>query len=103
MKILLELAKNDKRIKIINNDKNKGLLYSRATGILFSSGEFILNLDSNDELKGYNTLKNLYYKTKRYNLYIINFVFKDNKQNKDINHCKKINTVLKQPNYLYLF
>ena len=97
LKILLEFAKNDKRIKIINNDKNKGLLYSRAMGILSSSGEYLLNLDSDDELKGYNTLKNLYYKAKRYNLDIINFVFKDKKQNKNINNCKKINTVLQQP------
>lgn len=96
LKILLEFAKNDKRIKIINNDKNMGLLYSRAMGILSSSGEYLLNLDSDDELKGYNTLKNLYYKAKRYNLDIINFVFKDKKQNKNINNCKKINTVLQQ-------
>ena len=34
LKILIQMAKNDSRIKIINNDKNRGLLYSRAMGIL---------------------------------------------------------------------
>ena len=101
LKILLELAKNDKRIKIINNNQNKGLLYSRAMGILSSSGEYLLNLDSDDELNGCNTLKYLYYKAKRYNVDIINFVFRDKKQNKNINNCKKINTVLKQPELFY--
>jgi hypothetical protein len=32
--ILEELAKNDSRIRIVNNDKNYGLLYSRAMGII---------------------------------------------------------------------
>ena len=62
LEILENLAKNDKRIKILNNYKNKGLLFSRAVGILNSSGEYLMNLDSDDELKGYNSLKNLYYK-----------------------------------------
>ena len=32
--VLINLAKNDSRIKIINNEITKGLLYSRAIGIL---------------------------------------------------------------------
>ena len=101
LKILNELAKNDNRIKVINNDKNHGLLYSRAKGILASSGEYLMNLDSDDELKNYNSLKNLYYKAKRYNLDIINFIFFDKKQNKNINNCNKINLILKQPELFY--
>jgi len=101
LKILNELAKNDNRIKVINNDKNHGLLYSRAMGILGSSGEYLMNLDSDDELKNYNSLKNLYYKAKRYNLDIINFKILDKKQNKNINNCNKINLILKQPELFY--
>ena len=88
LNILIELSKADERIKIINNEKNKGLLYSRAMGILTSTGEYLMNLDSDDELKGYNSLKNLYYKAKRYNIDIINFVFFDKKLNKNINKFK---------------
>ena len=101
LKILMNLAKNDNRIKIVNNDENKGLLYSRAIGILSSSGEYLMNLDSDDELKGYNSLKNLYNKAKRYNIDIINFIFMDKKQNKNINNCNHLNIILKQPELFF--
>ena len=51
LKILNNLAKNDSRIKIINNDKNYGLLFSRAVGILNCKGEYIMNLDPDDEFE----------------------------------------------------
>ena len=76
------MTETDNRIKIINNDKNYGLLFSRAMGILKSSGEYLMNLDADDELKGYNSLKYLYYKAIRYNIDIITFSFKDIKENK---------------------
>ena len=60
LKLLKKLAKNDSRIKIINNDRNHGLLYSRAMGILNCSGEYVLNLDPDDALNGINSLEILY-------------------------------------------
>ena len=54
--ILKKIAKNDKRIKIVNNPKNRGLLYSRAMGIINSRGEYIMNLDPDDELKFYRII-----------------------------------------------
>ena len=101
LKILMDLAKNDNRIKIVNNDKNKGLLYSRAIGILSSSGQYLMNLDSDDELKGYNSLKYLYNKAIRYNIDIINFCFIDKKQNKKINNCNHLNIIQKQPELFF--
>ena len=56
LNILKDYAKDDNRIKIVNNDKNHGLLYSRAMGILNSSGEYIMNIDPDDELKGNDSL-----------------------------------------------
>ena len=50
LKLLKKLSKNDQRIKIVNNDRNHGLLYSRAMGILNSSGEYLLNIDPDDTL-----------------------------------------------------
>ena len=47
-KILAELMKEDKRIKVINNTKNMGALYSRCIGILHSKGDYIMNLDNDD-------------------------------------------------------
>ena len=60
LKILKQLAKNDSRIKIINNDRNHGLLYSRAMGILNCTGEYVLNLDPDDQFQGINNLEILY-------------------------------------------
>ena len=72
--LLNELAKKDPRIKIVNNKKNKGLLFSRAMGILNSKGEYLMNLDPDDQLKGTNNLKYLYNKAKRYNVDMIIFI-----------------------------
>ena len=47
-KIIQELAQEDPRIKIINNEKRMATLYSRNIGIIFSKGHYILNLDNDD-------------------------------------------------------
>lgn len=60
LEILKELAKKDSRIKIINNKKNSGSCFSRAMGILKSKGEYLMNLDPDDEYRGKNSLKFLY-------------------------------------------
>ncbi|MDR2664219.1 MAG: glycosyltransferase family 2 protein [Puniceicoccales bacterium] len=48
--ILREYAAKDSRIKILENGKNRGLLYTRMRSILESSGVYVLCLDSDDEL-----------------------------------------------------
>lgn len=74
LKILKKLSKKDKRIKIVNNDRNHGLLYSRAMGILNSSGEYVMNLDPDDEFSNKNNLKILYDISKTHKLDIIIFL-----------------------------
>lgn len=73
LQVLKKLAKKDSRIKIINNDRNRGLLYSRAMGILNSKGEYIMNLDPDDELKGRYNLEYLYKIINRLKIDVINF------------------------------
>ncbi|MCL2017231.1 MAG: glycosyltransferase [Alphaproteobacteria bacterium] len=51
MKIAHEFATNDKRIKIISHDKNRGLSAARNTGIKNSNAPFIMFLDSDDFYK----------------------------------------------------
>ena len=101
LKILISLAKNDNRIKIINNEKNQGLLYCRALGIMSSSGEYLMNVDSDDYLKSSNSLKNLYNKAKRYNIDIITFSFYDKKREQKINICNQMNIIQKQPELFF--
>jgi glycosyltransferase involved in cell wall biosynthesis len=48
--ILKSYAEKDPRIKILENEKNRGLLFTRIRSLLASSGEYILCLDSDDEL-----------------------------------------------------
>ena len=48
--ILRNLQKEDPRIKIINNRKNMGALYSRSIGALSAKGKYIFPLDNDDML-----------------------------------------------------
>ena len=59
-----EFQKKDKRIKLIKNRKNQGALNSRFKGAMFSKGEYIIFVDSDDIvlkegiLKSYKHIKN---------------------------------------------
>lgn len=46
--LIEEYCLKDKRIKIIKNNKNKGVAYSRNQGLISAKGEFIAFLDSDD-------------------------------------------------------
>jgi len=103
LKILNNMAKNDKRIKIVNNFKNKGLLYSRAMGIKKSKGEYLMNLDPDDELKSSDTLEYLYNKTMNYKVDFISFGFltKNNLNKKSFFlRCENRDNILFQPQIL---
>ena len=84
LNILKQLSKSDDRIKIVNNDKNYGLLYSRAMGILNSAGEYLLNLDADDEINGTDNLEYLYNKVQNSKVDIVAFDIFDVKKNKTI-------------------
>ena len=71
--ILKNFSSKDKRIKIINNTENRGLLYSRAMGIINSNGEYIMDLDPDDEILNENDLEFLYLNTDNSQIDIINF------------------------------
>jgi len=48
LQVIEEIKKEDPRIKIINNKKNMGILYSRSIGALSSKGKYIFSLDNDD-------------------------------------------------------
>ena len=76
LKKLKQLSIKDKRIKIINNDRNHGLLYSRAMGILNSTGQYLINLDPDDKLVSTNNLMQLYKTMKSKDLDLIIYKIK---------------------------
>jgi glycosyltransferase involved in cell wall biosynthesis len=48
LEIIQKIQKYDKRIKIINNQKNMGTMYSRSIGALKAKGKYIFALDNDD-------------------------------------------------------
>lgn len=60
---LEQYAKNDKRIKIINFEQNKGVSAARNSGIEIAQGEFIGFIDSDDYID-LDFFENLYNKAK---------------------------------------
>ena len=46
--MMINLQKEDSRIKILNNTKNMGTLYSRSIGALIAKGDFTFSLDNDD-------------------------------------------------------
>ena len=96
LEVLMNISKNDSRIKIINNNKNRGLLYSRAMGIINSKGEYLMNMDPDDVLKGPDNLEYIYNKAKDSNIDIVQFVFLN--RNYLNLKCRNINNIISQPN-----
>lgn len=105
--VLMNLSNNDSRIKIINNERNRGPLYSRAMGILNSKGEYIMTIDPDDELEGPDNLEYLYNMTNNSKIDIICFSYLNrvkNKKNyiKKTISCSNFNKILYQPELFYL-
>ena len=96
--ILKQLSLEDKRIKIINNTKNYGLLYSRTMGVLNSKGEYLMNLDPDDTLKGKYALETIYNLAKSKNVDILSFGVFVQADNEKLFKCSIFNKVFFQPN-----
>ena len=70
MDIVHELAKDDKRISILNHEKNMGLMWTRRTGYMAATGNYISFCDSDDYLPS-NALEILYGKAIKTNADIV--------------------------------
>jgi glycosyltransferase involved in cell wall biosynthesis len=71
-KIIEKYKKEDERIILIRNKKNKGTLISRNIGALKSKGKYLIFPDPDDILSS-DILKNCYETSKQYNLDLIRF------------------------------
>ena len=72
-KIIKKLKLEDKRIKLINHDINKGVYYSRIEAILNSKGKYIILMDPDDLYLNENLFQELFNYNLKYNLDIIEF------------------------------
>lgn len=73
-KICDDYAKKDSRIKVIHKE-NGGLASARKKGIEFATGDYVLNLDSDDKIELY-TLECAYKIIQKTNCDIISFSYK---------------------------
>ena len=71
--VIEKLKKKDSRIKIINNNKNMGTLYSRCIGVINAKGKYIFSLDHDDLFFNYDIFKYIYNVAKDGNFDIISF------------------------------
>ena len=60
LSVMKELKKEDKRIRIVKNKKNRGVLFSRMNGALKSKGEYVAFLDADDAFCNGGIIKDLY-------------------------------------------
>ena len=67
------LMKEDYRIRLIKNHKNRKILYSKSIAVLNSNAEFILNLDQDDIFIREDLFKIIYIESKKFNLDLVQF------------------------------
>jgi glycosyltransferase involved in cell wall biosynthesis len=106
LEIIQNIKKYDKRIHVINNQKNMGTLYSRSLGALKAKGKYIFALDNDDIFFNENLFEKIFQIAENNNYDIVEFKPFDIPnyhpniyQIKDgyFNHHKN-NLILKQPN-----
>ena len=98
IELIEKLKKNDERILLMKNKKNKGTLQSRNEGVLKSKGKYLFFLDP-DDIISFNILNLCYSLTEKYNYDIIRFNIYEgnNKINLDFIVNKIINKAIFQP------
>ena len=67
------MEKEDPRIKIINNKKNMGTLYSRCIGTLHAKGKYIFPMDNDDMFADKDVFKVVTNEAIKNNIDIIKF------------------------------
>ena len=65
--------KEDPRITLIKNDKNRNVLFSYFQGVIHSKGEYLLSVDPDDMLANPRILEIAYYYAKKYEADILQF------------------------------
>ena len=73
-KVVEEMQKEDSRIKLINNQKNLGILYSRAIGVFEAKGKYIVNLDHDDLFFDEDVLQTTLFEAEEGNFDILSFI-----------------------------
>ena len=108
-KIIEELSLEDPRIKIINNQKNMGTLFSRNIGILNANGKYIMNLDNDDFFMDIDVFSSVFYEIEKGNFDILGFAAIDipnynpliSQMSDDYFHDHEDGLIVRQPDLNY--
>ena len=96
VEIIKNFQKEDKRIILIQNKKQKGTLISRNQGVLKSKGEYLMFVDPDDILSS-DILKYVYNKASKFNYEFIRFnIYKGNNT---LDLEKIVNSLKEGPTY----
>ena len=71
--LIRELMVTEKRIILIQNDKNRGALYTKVKGILMAKGKYILLLDEDDIYCQREAFSTLYKEAEKNNLDLLKY------------------------------
>ncbi len=73
LETIQKFKEEDPRIKIINNEKNRRILFSKSIGALYANGKYILELDQDDMFISSNAFNILYNEAENNNLDLLQF------------------------------
>ena len=106
VKLARELMKEDPRIILLQNNENKGALYTKTKGVLNSKGNYVLTLDVDDLYTSRKAFSILYSKAERENLDLLGFSIIISYKNLNVKslifHHKWRTPVLFQPKVSYM-
>ena len=71
--VVKDLMKNDKRISLYKNDKNKGILFTKIKGVSFAKSKYVMVLDEDDMYVQRDAFSTLYNEAEKYNLDMVGF------------------------------
>lgn len=102
MSIVKEIAKNDPRVKVVNNHENRGLGGARNVGIKKSIGQYIMFIDSDDFLMP-NAIERFVLKIQEDNFDMVfcDVLIGENAADPYVNHSKPFhNLIFKKNKYI---
>ena len=73
VEVVKELMKEDKRIKLLTNDINRGTLYTKTRGVLNAKGKYILILDHDNLFATKDVFYKCYRDAEQHNLDLLGF------------------------------
>ena len=73
VKLIKKLMNRDKRIKLYQNDYNKGALYTKANGMLKAKGKYVMLMDEDDMYVQEDAFTTIYNEIEKQNVDMLSF------------------------------